>query len=330
MLPKGAARIVCVGLTLRIGSLIYTGLKLGRKHLISLKMASELDNGNARREFLAASCPSEFLATWLGRAGLLSPEERQTFQSYYCNFGTLASERMRWAYDRQLEEVTDVIRASPGQNVLEVGCGCGTESLWFAFNGADVTSIDIKTDRLATARSRQKILERMLDRKLKCQFIEQNLLEMEGQDRFDIVWVQQTFHHLEPRADCVAALSRLIRPGGKLIVSEVNAWNPLIQGLLFRRRGFRTICDYEDERGCKVIYGNERILTASRLRRWFTDAGLNHRRSTYYRVFPSNRIFDTFSWLERKISGSMLVPLQTHYNFVASKPARGVARRRHK
>lgn len=276
---------------------------------------------SAQERILAARQPSEFLAAWLENSDLLPPPERATFEHYYGNFGNLASERMRQAYDRQLEEVMELMHRQAGLELLEVGAGCGTESLWFTVNGAQVTSIDIKTDRLAVARERQHILEDYLGRKLQCHFEQQSLLEMDGADRFDLIWVQQTFHHLEPRAECVAAITRLLRPGGSVVMSEVNAWNPLLQLLLLRRRGFKTIAEFEDDSGALIPYGNERILTAAALKRWFRRAGLPESRVSYYRVFPSHPGFDKLASIERLIAGSRLIPLFTHYNFVARKQA---------
>ena len=275
---------------------------------------------NAGTRIISARSPSDFLAAWLKNSDLLPDAERRTFQGYYQNFGTLESARMRWAYDRQLEEVTELARSRPRLELFEVGSGCGTEALWFALAGANVTSIDIKTDRLNTARARQQVMEGYRGEKLNCEFRQQNLLEVEGEKRFDLIWAEQAFHHLEPRADCVAAISRLLRPGGYVVISEVNAWNPLIQLQLFMRRGFQTLSHFEDEHGNRVPYGNERILTARRLSRWFRDAGLGQSETSYYRVLPSNAAFDRFAALERLISGSALMPLNTHYNFVARKP----------
>lgn len=274
----------------------------------------------AKACILDARSPSEFLAAWLKHSEVLPDKERATFEHYYGNFGTLNSERMRWAYDQQLRQATDLVRRQPGLKLLEIGSGCGTESLWFSFIGADVTSVDIKIDRLDTARARQKLMEKFMGEKLMCRFEKQNLLDMQSADIFDLIWVEQTFHHLEPRADCVQAIVRLLRPGGYVVISETNAWNPLIQLQLFRRRGFQTLCHFEDEDGRKMPYGNERILTASRLKRWFKKAGLDGMEANYYRILPSNPVFDRFSGLERRISGSPVVPLHTHYNFVARKP----------
>lgn len=274
----------------------------------------------ARECILAAQRPSEFLAAWLEHSAILSPKARTTFEHYYGNFGSLSSERLRWSYDRQLQEVTELVSCQVGVKVLEIGAGCGTESLWFAFKGAYVKSIDIRADRLAVARERQSILETFLERELQCRFEQQSLLEITDAELFDVIWIQQTFHHLEPRAHCVDAIARLVRPGGAVVLSEVNALNPLLQLLLLRRRGFKTIIQLESEGGQLIPYGNERILTASSLKRWLQKAGLSESTVSYYRILPSDPRFDRLAKLERMISGSPLIPLHTHYNLVARKP----------
>jgi hypothetical protein len=47
--------------------------------------------------------------------------------------------------------------------------------------------------------------------------------------------------HLEPRADVVAKLARLVVPGGHVVFSEANGWNPLLQAFLFKLRGTKTM-----------------------------------------------------------------------------------------
>ena len=275
----------------------------------------------AAEQILTSRRPSDFLAAWLRNCGLLVPENRRVFAHYYRNFRELRSHRLRRVYDRQLEEIMNLVAATARPRVLEVGSGCGTESLWFSLNGATVTSIDIKQDRLAVARERQSLLEGFVGHKLDCQFERKSLLDVDGNSKYDLIWVQQTFHHLEPRAECVAAIVRLLRPGGAVVMSEVNAWNPLVQLMLLRRRGLKTIVEFSDVDGRRMAYGNERILTASSLGRWFQRFGLSKGTSAYYRLLPSHPVFDRLDLLERCLSGRILKPLYTHYNFVAWKPA---------
>ena len=285
-----------------------------------LQPQSSLGVEGSPAEILASTKPSEFLSAWLRNAQLLPAAARETFLDYYHNFRDLRSDRLRWAYDRQLQEISQLVAERPGLRVLEVGAGCGTESLWFAKLGASVTSIDIKDDRLEVARARQAVLEDLAGRKIDCRFERKSLLEMPGTEQFDLVWVQQTFHHLEPRAGCVTAIVRLLRPGGAVVISEANAWNPFIQLMALRIRGFKTITYYEDADGNRIHYGNERILPAAALVQWFRRAGLVDPKVSYYRVLPSHPAFDRLAGIERRMGSWPLKPLFTHYNFVARRP----------
>lgn len=85
------------------------------------------------------------------------------------------------------------------------------------------------------------MLEAALGRPLPLTILTRSVLDLETGDGFNIVWMQQTFHHLEPREAMVAHITRLLAPGRRLIVSEANGLNPLLQAQLFRLRGFRTI-----------------------------------------------------------------------------------------
>lgn len=85
------------------------------------------------------------------------------------------------------------------------------------------------------------MLEAALGRPLPLTILTRSVLDLETGDGFNIVWMQQTFHHLEPREAMVAHITRLLAPGGRLVVSEANGLNPLLQAQLFRLRGFRTI-----------------------------------------------------------------------------------------
>lgn len=287
---------------------------------MALQPRRSLDAEGGPEEILDSTTPSAFLSAWLRNSRLLPPAPRETFLGYYHNFGDLRSDRLRWAYDRQLQEISQLVSERPGLRVLEVGAGCGTESLWFAKLGASVTSIDIKEDRLEAARARHAVLEALAGHRIDCRFERRSLIEMPGSEQFDLVWVQQTFHHLEPRADCVAAIVGLLRPGGAAVISEVNAWNPFIQLMLLRRRGLNTITYYEDADGNRIHYGNERILPAAALVRWFRRAGLVDPKVSYYRVLPSHPAFDRLAGIERRLASWPLTPLFTHYNLVARKP----------
>lgn len=270
------------------------------------------------RRFLAAEGISNFLSIWLN-SRLLPPAEQRVLEAYYASFRRHFSVRMRRFYDSQTREIMVLLAAEPGLRLLEIGCGCGSESLWFALHGAEVTALDLKSDRIAVAEKRSEVLEREAGQRIACTFRRVSLFDFPEDEAFDVVWMEQSFHHLEPREAVIDRVSAVLRPGGYLIVSEANALNPLLQVQLALRRGFRTITIYEDEKGRSHPYGNERILSAAKLRQAFAKRGVTCQSIRHFRVFPNYPIFDGLTWLENQLSYNCFVPVTTHFNYVGRK-----------
>ena len=173
---------------------------------------------------------------------------------------------------------------------------------------------------MRVARARKAVLEAALGRPLPLTILTRSVLDLETGDGFDIVWMQQTFHHLEPREAMVAHITRLLAPGGRLIVSEANGLNPLLQAQLFRLRGFRTIGTIPGPDGAPIPYGFERVLTARRLARHLREAGLEEVRASHFRLLPAHPVFDRFFALEKRLSSLVPRLANTHYNVTARKP----------
>ena len=228
---------------------------------------------------------------------------------------------MRDFYAGQIAEIEAIVRARPGLRLLEVGCGCGTESLWLALAGADVTGIDVKAARLAAAGRRAELLEGELGRPLPVRFRRTNLLDLPDDAVYDAVWMEQAFHHLEPREAVVGRLARLVAPGGHLVISEANGLNPLLQLQLLLRRGPRVVTTIRDEDGALIPYGNERVLTARALDRLLGRAGFRRLSIRHFRLFPNHPAFAPLGALERR-AGARLPPLATHYNYVGVREGR--------
>jgi 2-polyprenyl-3-methyl-5-hydroxy-6-metoxy-1,4-benzoquinol methylase len=206
-------------------------------------------------------------------------------------------------------------------SVLDVGCGCGTESLWFAKLGASVWGIDLISSHIAVAEERKAIMEELLNRKLSCKFSLDSVFDLgKSGEQFDIIWMEQTFHHIEPREDVTRILGSLLKDDGTVIISESNAWNPLIQMGVFKLRGTKTVIDLEID-GKTYKWGHERILTPRSLVKTLRLGGFSADAHSYFRLLPSNKIFDKISWIE-SIWPRFLFPAFTHYNITARKTAR--------
>lgn len=258
-----------------------------------------------------------FLAWWLARPRLPTSEQ-EVFDNYYAGYRRSFGPRMQRLYGEQVREAERLIRAKAGLKVLEIGCGLGTESLWFALLGASVTALDVRADRVAGARARQKVLEAALGRSLDCTFATTPVLEL-PMASYDLVWLEQTFHHLEPRADVVPYLAGQVAPGGHLVISEANALNPLLQLELLWRRGLPRVAEQRTEDGRSVFYGVERVTTAGTLCRAFAREGISCLSLRRFRIFPNRPLFEGLAALEAGLEHNWLAPLLTHFNYLGRK-----------
>ncbi len=271
----------------------------------------------AASRFDSAADIAAFLDIWLRERSLLQGEAAVTFDRYYQSFRRAFPERMRRFYRDQITEAAAL--AQPGTRVLEVGCGLGTESLWLALKGAHVVAIDVREDRLAAAEERRVVLEQAIGRDLFCHFAARSVLELPEHATFDLIWMEQTFHHLEPRADVVRKVAALLAPGGHIVISEANAWNLALQLQLLLRRGMPRVSTIRRSDGSSVPYGVERITTPGRLREAFARQGIECLSMRYFRMFPNHPLFDVLGGLEAAPWLRNAAPLFTHYNFVGVK-----------
>jgi SAM-dependent methyltransferase len=132
-----------------------------------------------------------------------SPEQlRQVAESFGANAGQY--DRARPSYPRAM--VDQILAASPGRRVLDVGCGTGIAARLFQAAGAEVLGID--PDERMAAQARQRGLEVEVAR------IED--WDPAGRE-FDAVVAGQAWHWVDPVAGARRA-ARALRPGGRLAV----------------------------------------------------------------------------------------------------------------
>jgi 2-polyprenyl-3-methyl-5-hydroxy-6-metoxy-1,4-benzoquinol methylase len=260
---------------------------------------------------------SHFLQIWLEKK-LLDELNHKIFSRYYYNYKKCWNDYIKYHYTNQTRELMQVLAKIDHPNVLEVGCGCGTESLWMAYHGANVIALDIKTDRLAVAEKRQAIMEECLEKKINCSFQAKSVFDLCSNQQFDVIWMEQALHHIEPRSEALDKLSDLLKPTGFIVISETNALNPLIQIQLLKTRGLKTIVEYKDSNGIKHMYGNERVLTLKQLSSELRKRNIIKQAGRYFRVFPNRPWSIYFMELEKNIP-NWFVPIFTHYNYVGKK-----------
>ena len=261
---------------------------------------------------------SDFLSVWLEHK-LLESSDQEVFDEYYKSYRRFFGERMRAAYSEQIKEAVKILETQPGARVLEVGFGLGTESLWLGLQGATVVAVDILRHYQETATRRKQILEKSIGRRLDCEFRRVSILDLDEEAGFDLIWAEQAFHHLEPREAVVDKIVSLVKPGGHIVISEVNALNPFLQFQLFLARGLNMYFTHVDEDGKEILIGRERIITAYRLKQIFARRRVRCKSIRYFRIFPNHPVFNGLGRVEKLLARNWLAPLQTHFNYVGQR-----------
>jgi len=249
---------------------------------------------------------SDFLEWWLAKPRL-SLRSQGILDGYYGNYRKRFDGYIKAAFADRHRELNQISLPKDAR-VLDVGCGTGTVALYVAYKTkAKVLGIDIDADRLDCAKERRDVWSLP-----KCTFLLRNIINLDGPNKFDLIYLEEALHHMEPRAEAVRKIADLLRPGGKLIISEVNALNPLMQLRLFRQRGLKTITTKHG-----VPYGNERVLTAGRAIKLFKAEGLSLESKRYFRVFPAGKGNMQLDKALVKLPVSRLFTV--HYNLVMTK-----------
>ena len=113
-----------------------------------------------------------------------------------------------------------------GRRVLDAGCGTGEYSYWFASQGAHVTGIDLSEGSLREARE----FARREGHDLR--FEKRSVLDTGYPDGgFDLVYCTGVLHHTVDPPGGFVELCRVLRPGGKILVSLYNSIGFLPRGL---------------------------------------------------------------------------------------------------
>ncbi|MFY9554800.1 MAG: class I SAM-dependent methyltransferase [Blastocatellia bacterium] len=105
-----------------------------------------------------------------------------------------------------------------GARVLDVGCGSGTYSVWFAKSGAQVTGLDLSPTMISLARNRASASS--VQAEFQVADIRESLPFRERE--FDLVFTATALHYVENLNVALKEIARVISPGGCLVASVLH------------------------------------------------------------------------------------------------------------
>jgi ubiquinone/menaquinone biosynthesis C-methylase UbiE len=146
-------------------------------------------------------------------------------------------EQHRYATEWHIPEVIDFERWR-GSDVLEVGCGLGTDAVSFARHGARYTGVDLTEASVELVRTRFGL--EGLTAELRTADAE-NLPFADAS--FDLVYSHGVLHHTPDTQRAINEVHRVLRPGGTAMVMlyHKNSFNYHVNIMTFRRLGVRLL-----------------------------------------------------------------------------------------
>ena len=158
----------------------------------------------------------------------------------------------------------DRLRIGPGRTVIDVGCGAGRHSFEAYRRGADVIAFDQNAEELADVDTMLQAMGQAGEapESAKAQVVVGDALALPYPDEsFDSVIASEVLEHIPDDDAAIAELSRVLRPGGTLVVT-VPRWLP-------ERICWLLSDEYHANEG-----GHVRVYRANRLRSKLESAGL--------------------------------------------------------
>ncbi len=110
-----------------------------------------------------------------------------------------------------------------GKRLLDVGCGLGESSVYFALRGAEVTATDLSPGMVDFATR----LARVHGVRLETVVTPAEELAVPS-GRFDLAYVANTLHHVIDKERLLAQVCRALKPGGRAFFWDPLAYNPVI------------------------------------------------------------------------------------------------------
>jgi 2-polyprenyl-3-methyl-5-hydroxy-6-metoxy-1,4-benzoquinol methylase/glycosyltransferase involved in cell wall biosynthesis len=110
----------------------------------------------------------------------------------------------------------------PDRTILDVGCGSGWLSEYFARLGYDVTGVDISPDLIDVARERVERVPYGADHEtpLRCRFLVHDVEGQPLEEQFDAVVCYDSLHHFEDERAVLRNLAAMTKYGGSLFILE--------------------------------------------------------------------------------------------------------------
>ena len=142
-----------------------------------------------------------------------------------------------------------LLHLPPGAEVLDLGCGCGWTSILLARCGFRVTAVDVNGASLAIGRRNAEAAG------ISLKFITADIQQFTADQRFDAVIIFDALHHCLRERSVLSRAEWMLRPGGKILLSEQGYPDEDKAGLLTHDAAIQTMRQFGTlEKGLGTMY----------------------------------------------------------------------------
>ena len=137
----------------------------------------------------------------------------------HCGFYDESHKRHDTAVTNMNRVLATTARISPGDRVLDAGCGIGGSAIWLAdnINGTRVAGVNINEMQVAIANQNA----RQHDVESRVQFQVADMSQTGFADEsFDVVWALEAMCYCEDKQVFLEEAYRLLKPGGRLVIAD--------------------------------------------------------------------------------------------------------------
>jgi SAM-dependent methyltransferase len=193
-----------------------------------------------------SSVEQEHIKCYYQEAGLLDSAKKGFFRHHF-------SETFYSAANFLLDKEKNI------PTVLDLGAGTGTQSLFFAIQGAKVIALDMDTVALDILRKRKAFYEEQLGHTLNINIYEQNIFDFKLKDseKIDAVYSLFAFNMMQPSGKLIGRLMHYLNKDARFCVLDgnksslrslliysrrrPNVWSPREFNQALRKQNFRII-----------------------------------------------------------------------------------------
>ena len=126
--------------------------------------------------------------------------------------------------------ILELLRPRQGESILDLGCGTGAYVIALAELGCAVTGVDVSSEMLARARAKAGA-------GLDVRFLEADIARLPLQsEAFDAALLQVTLEFVANPGPVLMEATRVLRPGGRLVVGLIQGAGPWARSYRQRAR----------------------------------------------------------------------------------------------